>query len=154
MLVWELFVRIWEEEQVPMTFKLSRIRALYKNKEDRSDCNSFRGISLLSVPGKIFARVLLNHLRILSENIYRKHSLVPDQTGGFAKQSSQFGSCRRKAEQYRHLYLCFPRAAFWMVLKKLGCTEKFLRLVSYMMPRNVVWLWKTTSHRSFLLPVE
>ena len=96
-LVWELFVRIWEEELVPTTFKLLHIRALYKNKGDRSDCNFFRGISLLSVPGKVFARVLLNRLRIL-KTFYRKCSLVSDQTGGIAKQSSKFGSCRRKAE--------------------------------------------------------
>ncbi|KAK2187314.1 hypothetical protein NP493_170g04031 [Ridgeia piscesae] len=31
-------------------------------KSDRTDCGNYRGISLLSIAGKIFARILLNRL--------------------------------------------------------------------------------------------
>ncbi|CAH2096606.1 unnamed protein product [Euphydryas editha] len=64
--IWVHFDRMWKEKQVPYTFKASRIKSLYKNRGDRSCCDSYRGISLLSVPGKVFARVLLNRLMKLS----------------------------------------------------------------------------------------
>jgi len=38
------------------------IVAIYKNKGDRADCGNSRGISLLSVGGKILDRVMLNRL--------------------------------------------------------------------------------------------
>ncbi|CAG9116303.1 unnamed protein product [Plutella xylostella] len=139
-LISELFVRMWEEERVPDDFKVSRIIALYKNKGDRSDCNSYRGISLLSAPGKAFARVLLNRLKQLSEKI------LPETQFGFRPDR---GTCEaifsvrqlqeKSREQGRQLYLCFvdlekafdsvPREALWIVLEKLGCTEKFVRLL-------------------------
>ena len=41
-----------------------------KNKGDRSDCNSYRGFSLVSIVGKVFARVALNRLQSLAERVY------------------------------------------------------------------------------------
>jgi len=35
---------------------------IFKRKGDRSVCDDHRGISLLSIPGKILARVILNRL--------------------------------------------------------------------------------------------
>lgn len=67
--IWKLFDRMWNEERVPDSFRVSPICSLYKNKGDRSDCNSYRGISLLTSPRKVFARILLNRLMPLSEDI-------------------------------------------------------------------------------------
>ena len=50
--------------------KDAKIVTLYKNKGDRSDCNNYRGISLLSIVGKAFARVVLNRLQPLAERVY------------------------------------------------------------------------------------
>ena len=36
---------------------------LYKGKGSRSDCSNYRGITLLSVPGKVFAKVILSRIR-------------------------------------------------------------------------------------------
>ena len=45
----------------------ANIVTLYKNKGDRSDWNNYRGISLLSVVGKLFARAALKRLQVLAE---------------------------------------------------------------------------------------
>ncbi|GFO17245.1 hypothetical protein PoB_004375000 [Plakobranchus ocellatus] len=47
----------------------ANIITLYKNKGDRSDCNNCRGISLLGIVGKTFARVILNPLQPLAEPV-------------------------------------------------------------------------------------
>ena len=55
----------WKEGAVPQDMRDAKIVTLYKNKGDRSDCNNYRGISLLSVVGKVFARVILVRLQEL-----------------------------------------------------------------------------------------
>lgn len=46
------------------------IVTLYKNKGDRSDCNNYRGISLLSIVAKVFAWVTLTRLQRLASQVY------------------------------------------------------------------------------------
>ena len=48
----------------------AKIVTLNKKKGDKSDCNNFRGISLLSIMGKLYARVLLVHPQELVERVY------------------------------------------------------------------------------------
>ena len=50
--------------------KDAKIVTLYKNKGETSDCNNYRGISLLSIVGKVYARVLQARLQKLAERIY------------------------------------------------------------------------------------
>ena len=49
----------------------ANIVTLYKNKGDRGDCNNYRGISLLNIIGKLFAKVVSMKLRVLAKRIYR-----------------------------------------------------------------------------------
>ena len=58
-----VFDNIWITCDIPPEWRRSIIVPLYKGKGDRRDCGNYRGISLLSVPGKIFARVLLDRIR-------------------------------------------------------------------------------------------
>nr|XP_054774768.1 uncharacterized protein LOC129282940 [Lytechinus pictus] len=58
----ELLVCCWEQGKLPGDLRDAVIITLYKNKGERSDCSNYRGITLLSIAGKIFARVLLNRL--------------------------------------------------------------------------------------------
>ncbi|KAM7176630.1 uncharacterized protein RBU57_002249 [Macrochelys suwanniensis] len=48
----DLLCQCWDEGAVPQDMRDANIVTLYKNKGDRSDCNNYRGISLLSVVGK------------------------------------------------------------------------------------------------------
>ena len=52
------------------------------NKGERSDCNNYRGISLLSIVGKVFARVILVRLQKLAGRVY------PDSQCAFRAERS------------------------------------------------------------------
>ena len=60
----------------------AKIVTLNKKKGDKSDCNNFRGISLLSIMGKLYARVLLVHPQELVECVY------PESQYGFRAERS------------------------------------------------------------------
>lgn len=63
-----LILRMWESEQVPKDLKDAVVITIFKN-GDRRACGNYRGISLLSIAGKIFARILLNRLQVVAEEI-------------------------------------------------------------------------------------
>ena len=52
---------------------------LYKGKEDVYECSNFRGISLLSVVGKVYGMVLINSIRDKTENV------IAEVQGGFRR---------------------------------------------------------------------
>ena len=58
----ELFHIMWRKEAIPQEFKDATIIHLFKRKGNPQVCDNHRGISLLSVAGKVLARVLLNRL--------------------------------------------------------------------------------------------
>ena len=62
----ELLCTCWSEGKVPQDMRDTKIITLYKNKGDRRNFNNYRGISLLSVVGKVFARVVLTRLQVLA----------------------------------------------------------------------------------------
>ncbi|VDP61499.1 unnamed protein product [Schistosoma curassoni] len=76
-----LFRRIWEEEQVPMDWKEGYLIKIPK-KGDLSKCKNYRGITLLSIPGKVFNRLLLNRMKDAVDAQLR------DQQAGFRKDRS------------------------------------------------------------------
>ncbi len=66
----ELLCLCWREGAVPKDMRNAKIVTIYKNKGDCSNCNSYMTISLLSIVGKVFARVLLAHLQVLAARVY------------------------------------------------------------------------------------
>ena len=61
-LLYPLFVKIWEEEEIPTEWKEGHLVKIPK-KGDLNNCSNYRGITLLSVPGKVFNRVLLERMK-------------------------------------------------------------------------------------------
>ncbi|VDO77747.1 unnamed protein product [Schistosoma curassoni] len=57
-----LFRKIWEKEQVPTDWKEGHLIKIRK-KGDLRKCQNYRDIALISVPGKVFNRVLLNRMK-------------------------------------------------------------------------------------------
>ncbi|XP_033105093.1 uncharacterized protein LOC117107507 [Anneissia japonica] len=68
----KLLNRIWEEEEeVPEDWKSGIIVKIPK-KGDSLDCNNWRGITLLSIPGKIFSRIILERMKTSLERVVRE----------------------------------------------------------------------------------
>ena len=77
----ELFHIMWRKEAIFQEFEDATIIHLFKRKRNPQVYDNHRGISLLSIAGKILARVLMNRL-----NEHLEHSgLLPESQCGFRK---------------------------------------------------------------------
>ncbi|GAA6068877.1 uncharacterized protein LOC124628743 [Tachysurus ichikawai] len=54
-----IFNKVWETERLPSDWTSGVILPLWKRKGDRLVCGNHSGITLLSIPGKLFTRILL-----------------------------------------------------------------------------------------------
>ena len=54
---------------VPVDWVLACLVLLYKGKGDVHECRNFRGISLLSVVGKVYGKILINRISDKTENV-------------------------------------------------------------------------------------
>ena len=68
----ELIISIWNKEELPEEWKESIILPIYK-KGDKTDCNNYRGISLLSTTYKILSNILLSRLIPYAEEVIGDH---------------------------------------------------------------------------------
>ena len=71
-LLYPIFKKIWEAEQVPSEWKEGHLIKLPK-KGDLSSCSSYKGITLLSIPSKVFSRMLLNRMNDAVDPRLRDH---------------------------------------------------------------------------------
>ena len=76
-----LLKQIWEEENIPQDWKEGFIIKLPK-KGDLSLCKNYRGIMLLSTPGKVLNRILLERMKACVDQHLRDHQ------AGFRKDRS------------------------------------------------------------------
>ena len=73
-----ILVRVWRGEEIPPEWKDATIKVLHK-KSDRSDCNNFRGISLVSHAGKVLLKIVANRLSDFCE----AQQILPEEQCGF-----------------------------------------------------------------------
>nr|VZI16038.1 unnamed protein product [Spirometra erinaceieuropaei] len=125
-----LFQEMWRQDEVPQDFKDATIVHLYKRKGNRQVCDNHRGISLLKIAGKIFARILLNRL-----NNHLEQGLLPESQCGFRRHRGTTDmifaarQLQEKCQEMRtHLYSTFVdlTKAFDT---KFGCPERFTQTV-------------------------
>ena len=131
---------MWNQEQLPQEFKDATIVHIYKRTGNRQSCDNHRGISLLSIAGKILARALnclLDHLEqgLLPETQcdFRAGRGTTDMI--FAARQLQ----EKCMEQHGDLYTTFVdlTKAFdtvsphrlWKIMGKFGCPSTFNAVV-------------------------
>ena len=143
MILWltDIINHVWVYETLPDDWRRGIILPFWKGKGDQLVCKNHRGITLLSIPGKLFARILLT--RAIPAIRSRRR---PQQAGFMPGRSTtdHISALRlmvEKAREYRkdrRLYIAFIdlRAAFdtvdhgslWKILHLLGTPEKISTL--------------------------
>jgi len=78
-----LFTHVWRTGHIPADWKDGILVTFYKGKGPVADCSSYRPITLLSIPGKVFAHVLLARIQPLLDATRR-----PQQSGFVAGRST------------------------------------------------------------------
>ena len=130
-----------EHSIIPSDWKRGLVVTLWKGKGDLQDCNNYRGVTLLSVPGKVFAQIIIDWVR--------HHMLEhqrPEQSGFTPKRSTidrilalrVLTECRREFRQgllavYVDLCKAFDsvnRDALWRILGLRGVPQKLINLMS------------------------
>ena len=74
---------VWQTGTIPPDWKRGLVIPLWKGKGDQKDCTNYRGITLLSVPGKVLAHLLLARVRNHLLQTQR-----PEQSGFTPKKST------------------------------------------------------------------
>ena len=112
----ELFHIMSRKEAIPQEFKDATIIHLFKRKGNPQVCDSHWGISLLSVAGKILARVLMNRL---NEHL-EWSGLLPESQCGFRKNRVTIDMIftarqlqEKCQEQNVDLYMTFVDQSIW-----------------------------------------
>jgi hypothetical protein len=134
-----LFQKVWREEKMPADWKKGLLVKLPK-KGDTSNCNNWRGITLLSVPSKVLTRIILDRIKTTVEQKLRK------EQAGFREHRScviLINSLRVIIEQNYEwnstMYMLFvdfekafdsvDRCVMWRLLLKYGIPPKIVNLI-------------------------
>ena len=137
--IYKLIISIWNKERMPEEWKESIIVPIYK-KGDKTDCNNYRGISLLPTTYKILSNILLSRLSPYTEEI------IGDHQCGFRRNrpTNDHMFCIRKIpekkwednEAVHQLLIDFEKAydsvrreVLYNILIEFGIPRKLVRLI-------------------------
>ena len=135
----KLYVKIWEEEEIPEDWKMGHIVKLPK-KGDLSNCGNWRGITLLSIASKVLLRVILDRMKT------HLHKLLRQNQAGFTPGKSttdQAAALRIIIEQVEEwnstVYMNFidflkafdslDRESMFKLLEHYGVPEKIIKMI-------------------------
>ena len=121
---------------------LERWAEHFKRKGNPQVCDNHRGISLLSIAGKILAKILLNRLNAHLDQT----GLIPESQCGFRKDRGTIDMIftarqlqEKCQEQNVDLYMTFvdltkafdtvSRDGLWKIMAKFGCPPRFIAMV-------------------------
>lgn len=137
-----LIYKIWTKETFPDDWKNGFITILAK-KGDLTLCDSYRGIMLLSIPGKVLSRVILNRMKNTVDKLLRNNQ------AGFRSNKSctdQISTLRiileQSAELHSSTYINFidyskafdsiDRESLWKIMAHYGIPSKIINLIKKM----------------------
>ena len=135
----ELLCLCWREGSVPSDMRGANIVTLYKGKGYRSDCKSYRGISLLNIAGIAYARVVLARLQVLAAQVHPK-SQCGFRAGWFTIDMTFSVRQLQKCQGHnRPLFVAFidrtnafdvvSRGGLFQLPKRIGCPPKLHSII-------------------------
>ena len=134
-----LFTVIWEGEQVPDDWTKGEIVKIPK-KGALNDCNNWRGITLLSVPSKIMAKIIIRRMSDAVDKSLRKEQAGFRKGRGCADQIFTLRNIIEQCTEWqRQLYVNFVdfekafdsihRESLWCILRHYGIPRKLVQLI-------------------------
>jgi len=131
------FHNIWQQRAVPQDFKDALMVHIFKRKGDRHTCDDHRGIALLSIPGKILARVIASRLTSYVE----AHGVLPESQCGFraGRSTTDMTFTVRQIQEKCKEQRCVRRPVEGLRLRtptgtlgrlrKIGCPPAFVNII-------------------------
>jgi hypothetical protein len=142
MLKWlhRVIVAVWQSGRAPVEWKRALLVALYKGKGEKKVTDSYRGISLLSIPGKVYALIILSRINahvdaqlLDSQSAFRKGRGLTDALFTIRQvisKSVEFGQPLFMAfVDLRKAYDSVPRDVLWRILRVYGVHTKLIELL-------------------------
>ncbi|KAK3520456.1 hypothetical protein QTP70_024071 [Hemibagrus guttatus] len=153
----------WQSGTVPLDWATGVVVPLFK-KGDRRVCSNYRGITLLSLPGKVYSRVLERRVRPLVEPRIQEEQCGFQPSRGTLDQLYTLHRVLEGSWEFAQpVHMCFvdlekafdrvPRGILWEVLWEYGVRGPLLRAVLslYNRSRSLV---RIASCKSDLFPVH
>ena len=137
-----LIHKIWSNESFPDDWKNGFITILAK-KGDLSKCDSYRGIMLLSIPGKVLSRIILNRMKNTVDKLlrnnqagFRSNRSCTDQISSLRiilEQSMEFNSqIYVNFIDYSKAFDSIDRGSLWKIMAHYGIPTKIINLIKKM----------------------
>jgi hypothetical protein len=144
--MWWLCKEVWRREEIPTDWSKGVVVPLYKGKGDKRNPLKYRGITLLSVAGKVFCSILNTRLMTWVE----ESEGVVDEQGGFRPGRGcpdQLFALTEilKSRQGKKTFTCFIdikkaydrvwRKGMWACMRKRGVVRKMERVLKQVYKR-------------------
>ena len=138
-ILYDLIGKICDTDEIPIGWKEGYLVKIPK-KGDLQECRNYRGIMLLSVPGKVLNRIILERLKNEVDNILKDHQAGFCQGRGcidqiatlriIVEQSLEFDSSLYiNFVDYEKAFDSLDRDTLWKLLQHYGIPEKIITLI-------------------------
>ncbi|KAK7896322.1 hypothetical protein WMY93_021647 [Mugilogobius chulae] len=153
----------WQTGTVPLDWQTGVVVPLFK-KGDRRVCSNYRGITLLSLPGKVYSRVLERRIRPMVEpRIQEEQCGFRPGRGTLDQLYTLHRVLEGSWEFAQPVHMCFvdlekafdrvPRGVLWGVLREYGVRGPLLRAVRSLYDRSRSCV-RIAGSKSDLFPVH
>jgi hypothetical protein len=142
MVTWlhRVITAVWLTGCAPVDWKRALLVPLFKGKGDKKLAGNYRPISLLSIPGKVYALILLSRVSAQVEGQLHDCQCAFRKNRGLSDATFALRMLMSKCREYKQpLYLAFVdlrkaydsihRDALWRILRAYGVDDKLVELL-------------------------